>query len=278
MNNGCSVLILTLNEEANLPGCLESVKWCDDVVVLDSYSQDRTEEIAKQAGVRFIQRRFDNYASQRNYGLHDIKYKYPWILMVDADETVPAELATEIQSIVNQTSEDIVLYRVRRKDYLFGQWLKRSSGYPTWFGRLVRPEKVRVERAINEEYHAEGKIGELKNHLCHYPFNKGFREWFEKHNRYSSMEAELMVQNPSKTLKWRDFFTHDPVQRRKVLKQFVYALPGRPLVMFLGLFLWRGGFLDGGAGLRFCLLKSFYELMISCKVSELERKKRGLPV
>jgi glycosyltransferase involved in cell wall biosynthesis len=273
-----SVLILTLNEEANLPGCLESLKWCNDIVVLDSYSQDRTEEIAKQAGVRFIQRQFDNYASQRNYGLHEITYKYPWVLMVDADETVPAELATEIQSIANRTSEDIVLYRVRRKDYLFGKWLKHSSGYPTWFGRLVRPEKVWVERAINEEYHAEGKIGELKNHLYHYPFNKGFREWFEKHNRYSSMEAELMVQNPSKKFKLRDFFTPDPVQRRKVLKQFVYTLPGRPLVVFLGLFLWRGGFLDGGAGLRFCLLKAFYELMISCKVAELERRKKGLPV
>ncbi|OQW88556.1 MAG: glycosyl transferase family 2, partial [Thiotrichaceae bacterium IS1] len=92
-----SVLILTLNEESNLPGCLESVKWCDDVVVLDSYSQDRTEEIAKQAGVSFIQRQFDNYASQRNYGLHEIKYKYPWVLMVDADEMVSTELAMEIQ-------------------------------------------------------------------------------------------------------------------------------------------------------------------------------------
>lgn len=273
-----SVLILTLNEEANLPGCLESMKWCDDIVVLDSYSQDRTEEMAKQAGVRFIQRPFDNYASQRNYGLHEIQYQHPWVLMIDADEVVSPELASEIQVVIKEASEQMVLYRVRRQDYLFGHWLKHSSGYPTWFGRLVRPEKVWVERAINEEYHAEGKIGQLKHHLVHYPFNKGFYEWFDKHNRYSSMEAELLSQNPTKTLNWRDLFSRDPVLRRKTIKQFVYTLPGRPLIVFVGLFLWRGGFLDGRAGFKFCVLKMIYELMISCKVSELERKKKGLPV
>ena len=80
-----STLILTFNEELNLPRCLASLSWCDDIVVLDSYSSDRTEQIANAAGVRFVQRTFDDYATQRNFGINQIDYKYPWILMIDAD-------------------------------------------------------------------------------------------------------------------------------------------------------------------------------------------------
>ena len=96
MNANISVLILTLNEEKNLANCLESLRWCDDVVVLDSFSIDNTKTIAQKYGAGFFQRKFDNYANQRNYGLSDIVYKHPWILMVDADEIVPPELVHEI--------------------------------------------------------------------------------------------------------------------------------------------------------------------------------------
>ena len=133
-----SVLILTLNEEQNLPVCLPSLDWCDDVVILDSYSDDKTEELALAAGARFVQRPFDNYAALRNYGLNDISYKHEWLLMVDADETVPSELVTEMQNQLKTGSTDTTIYRMRRKDHLFGKWIKHSSGYPTWFGRLIK--------------------------------------------------------------------------------------------------------------------------------------------
>src|SRR5262245_59816290 len=93
---GVSVLILTLDEEVNLAGCLDSVAWSDDVVVLDSFSRDGTVDIARARGVRLFQRQFDNYANQRNYGLRDITYKHEWVLMLDADERVPPELREEI--------------------------------------------------------------------------------------------------------------------------------------------------------------------------------------
>ena len=273
-----SILILTLNEEVNLSDCLASVAWSDDIVVFDSHSSDRTIEIAQAAGAHMVQRRFDNYAAQRNAALNDVTYRHPWLLMLDADERVTPELHSEIIATLEQADADITLYRMRRQDLFFGRWLKRSSGYPTWFGRLMRIGRVRVEREINEEYHTDGKIGHLREHLLHYPFNKGVAYWIERHNRYSSMEAQALLAETQGRFAYRDLWAHDPVRRRKALKQLAYRLPARPLLVFLYLYLWRGGLLDGGPGFTFCLLRTFYEFMIDLKVRELRRRERGLPV
>jgi len=273
-----SVLILTLNEEINLPGCLASVKWCDDIVVYDSYSTDRTIEIAKAAGARVFQRSFDNYANQRNAALTQVEYKHSWLLMLDADEQATPELVKEIHEIVNNKESSISLYHVRRKDMFFGKWLRHSSGYPTWFGRFFRVGKVRVERDINEEYHTDGKVGHLKTHYIHFPFNKGVAFWFERHNRYSSMEAAALLQDVQMTLAWRSSFSSDPVMRRKFLKQLAYRMPCRPVLVFCYLYLFKRGFLDGRSGLIYCILRSIYEYMIDIKVRELRRRANGHPV
>lgn len=258
--------------------CLSALQDCDDLVVLDSFSTDRTEKIARAHGARFFHRRFDEYASQRNYGLEEIIYKHAWLLMVDADEVVPPELVAEIQRMVENTSDEKTLYRMRRKDHFLGQWIKRSSGYPTWFGRLLKIGSVRVERAINEEYVTDGGIGYLENHLHHYPFNKGFAAWLEKHNRYSTMEAELIVSGGLAPPYLKDLFTKDPAKRRRTVKAIAYRLPVRPLLMFIGLYFLRGGFLDGRAGFTFCVLRSFYEFLIECKVKELRLRAQSLPL
>jgi glycosyltransferase involved in cell wall biosynthesis len=273
-----SALVLTLNEEINLPNCLESLSWCDDIVVLDSYSTDRTEEVARSAGARFIQRKFDNYATHRNFGLNEIEYKHLWVLMLDADEVIPPELREEIQNIIKIADDETCLYLVRRKDFFMGSWIRRSCGYPTWAARLLKVGRVSIEREINEEYHTDGKVGFLKEHFLHYSFNKGFHAWFEKHNRYSTMEAELLAENASTEINWRDIFISDPVLRRKAIKSFVYKLPGRPFLVFLALYIIRGGFLEGRAGLTFCLLRSFYEFMINCKMREIRLRKMELPL
>src|SRR5262245_40364755 len=114
---GVSVLILTLDEEVNLAGCLDSVAWCDDVVVLDSFSRDGTVDIARARGVRLFQRQFDNYANQRNYGLRDLSYKHEWVLMLDADERVPHELREEIEQRTRDAPASIAMFRMRRRDF-----------------------------------------------------------------------------------------------------------------------------------------------------------------
>ncbi len=271
-----SVVILTFNEEINLPECLESLKWCDDIVVFDSFSTDRTIEIAGAARIRVIQRPFDNYGAQRTAALNEVDYKHPWLLMVDADERVPSDLASEIESKLSYPETGMTLYRVRRKDFFMGRWLRHSSGYPTWFGRLMKVGHVTIERIINEEYQTEGKVGYLQSHLIHYPFNKGFSAWLEKHDQYSTMEAELIEIRKKKDIKLSDLWVKDPSIRRKSIKSLVYRLPGRPFIMFLGLYIIRGGLLEGRAGFIYCMLKSFYEFLINCKVVENRMRRRGL--
>ena len=273
-----SVLILTLNEEINLGRCLSSLVWCDDIVVLDSFSTDRTEEIACDAGARFVQRAFDDYASQRSFGLSEIDYRHPWVLMVDADEVVPPDLEEEIERETAACDSDVSLFRMRNKNFLMGRWIRRSSGYPTWLGRLARVGHVRMRRAINEQIHTEGRVRLLRGHLHHYSFNKGFNAWFEKHNRYSAMEAMEIVRGAGNRVRLSDLRAADPADRRRAVKRLVYALPARPLVVFLGLYVFRGGFLEGRAGLTFSALRAIYEFMIDCKVRELRRRKAGLPL
>ena len=135
-----------------------------------------------------------------------------------------------------------------------------------------------MERAINEEYMTDGKIGLLQSHFWHYPFNKGFHAWFEKHNRYSTMEARLKVEERPTKLTFSDLWAQDAVVRRKMVKALAHMLPARPVIVFLGLYLVRGGFLEGRAGFVYSCLKSIYEFMIDCKVRELRRRKIGLPL
>jgi glycosyltransferase involved in cell wall biosynthesis len=272
-----SILILTLNEEVNIGACLDSVSWCDDVVVLDSGSSDRTLALAGERGARLVSRPFDDYASQRNFGLTAVDYRHEWVLMLDADERVPADLALQMQQAVAAAADDVAMFQLRRRDWLLGRWIRHSSGYPTWFGRLGRRGRVSVQRPINEEYHALGRVLSLSAHLDHHPFNKGFAEWIAKHNRYSTMEAQLFEQRRAQPLTG-SVFARDAVLRRKAIKDRVYRLPARPLLIFLALYLLRGGFLEGRAGLTFCLLRAWYEFMIDCKRRELRRRAAGLPL
>ena len=273
-----SVLILTLNEEANLPRCLDAVRWSDDVVVFDSCSSDRTREVALEKGARVFQRPFDNYAAQRNAALSTVAYANPWVMMVDADERVPADLAAEIAAAVSTASPQVVMFRMRRKDFFLGKWLKRSSGYPTWFGRLVRLGRVRVQREFNEEYIADGDVEHLQAHLRHLPFNKGVDYWYERHNRYSEMEAKLTLSMRGAPISLSNLFAADPIERRRSLRQVAYRMPMRPMLVFLYLYIFRLGILDGRGGFYFSRMRAAYEMMIDLKINELERRKQGLPI
>jgi len=269
-----SVLILTLNEEKNLPGCLESVAWSDDVVVFDSYSTDKTVEIARKLGARVFQRNFDDYASQRNAALREVEYKNPWILMVDADERWPKEIYDEIISAISMNG-GVSIYHFRRRDIFLGRTL-RHTGYPTWAGRLVKRGRVTVKRSINEEYCTNGTKGYLKSHFIHYPFNKGISYWFTRHNRYSSMEAQSIVNETTSKLHLTTMFSRDPTRRRKFLKQLAYRLPLRPSLVFCYLFFLKGGFRDGFAGFTYCRLRAIYEYMIDLKMRELKTENEDI--
>jgi glycosyltransferase involved in cell wall biosynthesis len=276
--SGVSILILTWNEEINIAECIDSCSWSDDIVVFDSVSQDSTREIALARGARVVERVFDNYARQRNAALTTVLYKNPWVLMVDADERVPSDLASEIVSAVAGASDKVAAFRMRRKDFFMGRWLRRSSGYPSWFARLLRLGRARIERDVNEETVADGSVEPLAGHLYHHPFNKGIAYWFERHNRYSNLEAIEKVKIQELNLSPWALLSRDPLARRRALKQWVYRLPLRPQIFFFYFYFVRLGVMDGRAGLYFSRMRAAYELMIDLKAVELRRRKRGLAV
>ena len=275
---GVSVLVLTLNEEINLGECIDSCAWSDDVVVFDSFSTDETRAVALGKGARVVERKFEDYASQRNAALANVSFRHPWVLMIDADERVPPGLAAEIESAVAASNTATVLFRLRRRDFFLGRWLKRSSGYPTWFGRLLRVGRVRFENAFNEEAVADGAVGYLQEHLHHFPFNKGLSYWFERHNRYSTMEAIAQAALKSERLRPLGLIAADPAERRRALKRLAHRLPQRPLLTFFYLYVVRLGMLDGRAGFHFSQMRAVYELFIDLKVTEIKRRREGLAV
>ncbi len=267
-----SVLILTRNEQQDLPACLASVAWSDDIHVFDSFSTDSTVPIAQAAGAHVHQRIFDDYATHRNAALREVPFKHPWLFLLDADERPTPALTAEMLRTIASAPETISGYRLRRRDFLFDTWLKHAQISPFYL-RLVRPERARYTRAINEVLEVDGRIAPLSAPLDHFPFSKGIAHWVTKHNLYSTMEAELIyrqqgLQHPSLRIALTDPDFHT---RRLHQKAIFYRLPARPLLKFLYMAVVRGAILDGPAGLTYAVLQSFYEYVILLKTRELAR-------
>jgi hypothetical protein len=276
-----SVLILTKNEAANLPRCLESVGWSDDVVVLDSGSTDHTVGIATAFGARVFHRAFDDEASQRTYALK-LPFKHAWVYNPDADEVTTAALRDEMLAAVSTPGKAEVAYQCRFRNMFMGRWLRYSSLYPTWVIRLFRPGSIRFERQVNLRYVADGSIGSLESHFEHYSFNNGFDAWFDKHNRYSAGEArESVASLENSRVAWGRIFDLRPSharERRRAMKELSFRMPLRPVLRFLYMYVWRRGVLDGVAGFHYCAMVSVYEYMIVLKMLELRRRAAGKPL
>ena len=269
-----SVLILTKNEEQDLPGCLVSVGFSDDIVVYDSCSTDRTQEIAASRGARIVERPFDNWASHQNWGLQNIAFRNSWVFYIDADERLTPEAAAELQSITSSLDPRYVAYRIRRRDFFQGRQLRHVQTSP-WYIRFFRPEFVHYERLVNPITVVDGPVGDLQHPLDHYPFSKGLSHWIARHNSYSTFEAHQILQNRANQEPFSlsaAFFDRDFNRRRFHQKELFYRLPARPLIKFLLLYVLKRGFLDGRPGFTYALLQSIYEAMIVLKVQELEQQ------
>jgi glycosyltransferase involved in cell wall biosynthesis len=261
-----SVLILTKNEEQDLPGCLESISWCDDVFVFDSFSTDGTAEIARRRGVNFVQREFDGYASQRNAALTGLPFRHEWIFLLDADERPTPELVREMQGVAGSAPVETSGYRIRRRDFFNGTWLKHAQISP-YYIRLVRRGKARYTREINEVVEIDGQIGRLESPLDHFPCSKGIAHWLDKHNTYSTMEAQIIAEGASRDdASWRTALVAKDFHARRIAQKAIfYRMPARPLIKWLYLMFVRGAILDGRAGIAYANLQAMYEYWIVLK-------------
>jgi glycosyltransferase involved in cell wall biosynthesis len=279
-----SVLITTQNEESTLPACLASLQWCDDVHLYDSGSTDATVDIAERAGALVSVRKppssqlsfGGDEAGHRNWALRNIPFKYPWVFSIDADEQMTEELAHNVVASSQEPGEHVA-FRVRRRDFLDGKWLRHAQATP-FYMRLFRPEKVHYHRVINPPLIADGAVTEVDGYLDHFPFAKGMRHWLDRHNSYSTLEARQIVDDRiggTPFSFWSAFYERDFHRRRFHQKELFYRLPFRPALKFALLYVVKGGFLDGSAGLTYAVLQSFYEYMIVLKTREISASKQG---
>lgn len=268
-----SVVILTRNEEARLPDCLASVAACDDVVVLDSGSTDRTVEVARAAGARVLVNPFRDFAQQRNHAMDAAEFRHPWVFHLDADEQMTPELATECAALAADDPCDG--YFAAPRMMFHGRWLRRCTDYPAWQARCVRTGRFRFVQAGHGQREAPGtRMGYLRGAYLHDISAPDEAAWDAKHRRYAREEAAAFLAAPAAPLSalWR----FGGLERRRALKHLSYRLPARPLLRLLYQYVLRGGCLDGPGAWRYCRLLARYERFATEALREL-RARGGSP-
>lgn len=245
-----TAVVLAKNEEKNIAACLESLKWCDEVIVVDDYSKDNTVKIAEEYGTQVFKHKLnDDFASQRNFGLE--KAKGEWVLFVDSDERVTPALATEIKNVVADT-ENVGFY-IKRRDFIWGKELKHGEVGNAEFIRLAKKGAGFWKRRVHEFWEIKGEVGKLENPLFHYP-HQTLREFIDHVEYFSTLHAQE---------RWRE-------GEHSNLLKIIFL----PKVKFFQNWILKLGFLDGTAGIVVALLMSFHSYLAWSKLWLLQKQKK----
>ena len=238
-----SVVIIARNEEANLPRCLASVKWADEIVLVDSGSTDRTIEIAQQSGVTVIPIEWQGFGASKKEGVN--RAAGPWILSIDADEEVPPELAEEIRRMVSE-DDGLVGYYLPRRTQFLGRWIYHCGWYPDPVLRLFRKDRGDFDEAlVLERVDVQGRVGRLQHDLLHYSYPT-LESYFVKFNRYTTMAAQAAYERGRRAN--------------------VFDICVRPVANFIKQYFLKAGFMDGLEGL---LISVFSSCHVMTKYSKL---------
>lgn len=270
-----SVIVPVKNEAANLRRCLPALHWADEVFVVDSQSTDATCQVAEAHGAVVRQFHFNGkYPKKKNWSLDSLPMRNDWVLIVDADEVVTPELAEEIAHRIETDEADG--FELNMKYFFLGRRINHCGYNECWNLRLFKHRRGRYEpmpatpgsdagdNEAHEHVELDGRVARLHNELDHHAYPT-ISSWVEKHNRYSTWEAEQY-----------DRFLRGPIPTgigrtkrfKRRLKRLYLRLPMRPLVRFLYAYVLRLGFLDGLPGLVFCGLLAFYEFLCRAKLYE----------
>lgn len=269
-----SVIILTRDEEKNLPFALESLAGLGAAVfIVDSGSCDRTREIARERGCAVVEHPFETHARQLNWALDNLPLESDWVLRLDADERLTSELKTELERKLPLLPSEVTGLMMKRRVFFWGRWIKHGGYYPTWLLRLWRRGAARCEdRAMDEHMLiTRGRIEKLESDIID-ENRKGIAFFIEKHNRFSDKEVVSLV-NGQSAVNAQD--AGAPTALKRVFKNRLYGRSPRFLRAFLYWFFRYFvllGFLDGKAGFVFHFLQGFwYRLVVDAKLHERER-------
>jgi len=282
-NASIAVVILTYNEETNLSACLAAVRWADDLLVVDSGSQDGTLAIAQTYGARILVHQAQPFliSAQRNYALEAGGITTEWVLFIDADEIVTDALRNELQQAIAAAPTNLIGYRLAPKFMFLGSWLRYCQAYPVWHDRLLRNGHLRFTGGVWESFDLTEQtnvtIGYLQEPYLHHSVNKGIGDWLTKHSRYATAEALDILATLGYPVD-DPLYTQRTVRKRALRNLAAFFWPLRPLLRFLVMYIGQRGFLDGVPGLLYSLMIASYEFVIVLKVIELRRRRQGLPI
>ena len=241
-----SVIVITRNEERNIAECLESVSWADEIVVVDAQSSDRTIELARQFTKKIYVNKWQGYGESKNFALTHVTHE--WVLWLDADERVSADLRNEIQHILSASGNIFAGYEVARRAYFLGKWIRHCGWYPGYVTRLFQKSAGKfLTSRVHERLEIVGEIGRLRNDLLHFTDLTLFH-YFSKFNRYTSLAAD------------------DVIHAGRLFS--LYDVLVRPPFLFFKMYIVRRGFLDGIHGLVLSLLSAAYVFVKYAKVWE----------
>ncbi len=270
-----AVIVITFNGEPDLGQCLSSVSgWADEIFIVDSFSTDGTLEVARRFTDRIYHHRFEGFAAQRNWALHNLPFSHEWVLFLDQDESLTEELRAEVSGILRDGVSGINGFYIKRRFMFMGRWLRQGGYYPGSVLRLFRWASGRVVDAGLREYVVvKGRVGVLQHDMIHESV-RDLSSWIAKHNRYADTEAaELMARTGRENLKAAG--GTGVLERRWYLWLRAHIwdrLPPliRPLLLFFYRYIVRLGFLDGVPGLIYCFLHDlWYPFLIDAKHREL---------
>lgn len=263
-SQGVSVLIPTLNEAANIPAVVANALQLGPVFVLDSFSTDGTQELARIAGATVVEHAFESYARQKNWGLDNLPIKTEWVFILDADERIKPALRDEILEKVFTTTSVDGLY-VNRLTLIFGGPVRHGGMYPSWNLRLLRVGSARYEdRSVHEHMICSGGTGYLRNEMLHLR-RETLHQHIDKHIRYAKLEADEFLKarlGVNQSVSVNQLFRRGLFVRQWMRRHVWPRIPFRPLIRFLYMYIVRLGFLDGKPGFHLATLMANYEYMI----------------
>lgn len=267
------VLIQTFNEEINLPLTLSSIQgWTNRIFVVDSGSNDRTVEIARERGATVVHHDWEGYARQKNWALDNLPFESDWVLILDADEAVSPELRDELRELVSRPADSVPEsgFYLNRIFIFMGRKIRHCGYFPSWNLRLFKRGKARYEeRKVHEHMVVDGPTGYLEHLLLHEDC-RGLEHFVAKHNRYSTLEAADIYEHPEPWPGLRRFYNDRTTRRRFGKSRILPYLPVPWVWRFFYMYVLRAGFLDGRAGWTLSNLIGGYELNVQAKLRALK--------